>query len=209
MSSAGAGFFGYEAEDVDGTVALRRRFSQYFSVQAGFEGQTGTATDVLGKVDYTLVGVPLSVTYDSTDNKLDPTRGFRVTASAAGFPTFLGSSLDLVQAKARASAYYALDADQRFVLAGRIGLGAMGGPALEQFRPTGSFMLAAAARCAATHSIVLGRPALLRRGDRRPEPVRGLGGIAGQGERHDRYRPVLRCGKRLRVDFPRFQLAPL
>ncbi len=132
VSSAGAGFFGYEAEDVDGTVALRHRFSQYFSVQAGFEGQTGTATDVLGKVDYTLVGVPLSVTYDSTDNKLDPTRGFRVTASAAGFPTFLGSSLDLVQAKARASAYYALDADQRFILAGRIGLGAMGGPALDE-----------------------------------------------------------------------------
>jgi translocation and assembly module TamA len=132
VSSAGAGFFGYEAEDVDGTVALRHRFSQYFSVQAGFEAQTGTATDVLGKVDYTLVGVPVSVTYDSTDSKLDPTRGFRVTASAAGFPTFLGSSLDLVQAKARASAYYALDADQRLILAGRFGLGAMGGPALDE-----------------------------------------------------------------------------
>jgi translocation and assembly module TamA len=132
VSSAGAGFFGYEAEDVDATVALRHRFSQYFSFQAGIEGQTGSATDVLGKVDYTLVGVPLSVTYDSTDSKLDPTRGFRVTASAAGFPTFLGSSLDLVQAKARASAYYALDADQRLILAGRFGLGAMGGPALDE-----------------------------------------------------------------------------
>ena len=132
MSTAGAGFFGYQAEDADTTVALRHRFSQYFSFQAGLEGQTGSATDVLGKVDYTLVGVPLSVTYDSTDSKLNPTSGFRVTASAAGFPTFLGSSLDLVQAKVRASAYYALDADRRFVLAGRIGLGAMGGPALDE-----------------------------------------------------------------------------
>ena len=132
VSTAGAGFFGYEAEDIDATAALRHRFSQYFSFQAGLEGQTGSATDVLGKVDYTLVGVPLSVTYDDTDSKLDPTRGFRVTVSAAGFPTFLGSSLDLLQAKARASAYYALDADQRFVLAGRIGLGAMGGPALDE-----------------------------------------------------------------------------
>ena len=132
VSTAGAGFFGYEAEDIDATAALRHRFSQYFSFQAGLEGQTGSATDVLGKVDYTLVGVPLSVTYDDTDSKLDPTRGFRVTVSAAGFPTFLGFSLDLLQAKARASAYYALDADQRFVLAGRIGLGAMGGPALDE-----------------------------------------------------------------------------
>ncbi len=132
VSTGGAGFIGYEAEDVDATAALRHRFSQYFSVQAGLEGQTGTATDVLGKVDYTLVGVPLSLTYDDTDSKLDPTRGFRVTATAAGFPTFLGSSLGLAQAKARASAYYAIDPDQRFVLAGRIGLGAMGGSALDQ-----------------------------------------------------------------------------
>ena len=132
VSTAGAGFFGYEAEDIDATAALRHRFSQYFSFQAGLDGQTGSATDVLGKVDYTLVGVPLSVTYDSTDSKLDPTRGFRVTVSAAGFPTFLGFSLDLLQAKARASAYYALDADQRYILAGRVGLGALGGPALDK-----------------------------------------------------------------------------
>jgi len=132
VSTAGAGFRGYEVEDVDATAALRHRFSQYFSVQLGLQGQTGTATDALGKVDYTLVGVPFSVTYDNTDSKLDPTRGFRVTASATGFPAFLGSSLDLVQAKARASAYYALDDDQRFILAGRIGLGAMGGSPLDK-----------------------------------------------------------------------------
>jgi translocation and assembly module TamA len=132
VSTAGAGFLGYEVEDIDATAALRHRFGQYFWVQAGIEGQTGTATDALGTVDYTLVGVPLSVTYDDTDSKLDPTRGLRLTASAAGFPTLLGSSLDLVQAKARASAYYALDSDQRFVLAGRLGLGAMGGPALDE-----------------------------------------------------------------------------
>ena len=130
VSTAGAGFVGYEVEDEDVTAAVRHRFSQTFSIQGGFEGQTGSATDALGKVDYTLVGVPVSVTYDDTDSKLDPTRGFRLNASAAGFPTFLGSSLDLVQAKARASAYYALDSDQRFVLAGRIGLGAMSGPEL-------------------------------------------------------------------------------
>ena len=130
VSTAGAGFFGYEAEDEDATVALRHRFSQAFSVQAGVEGQTGNATDSLGRVDYTLVGVPLSVAYDDTDSKLDPTRGFRVIASASGFPSFLGSSLNLAQLKARASAYYSIDPESRFVLAGRLGIGAMGGPQL-------------------------------------------------------------------------------
>jgi len=130
VSTAGAGFIGYEAEDEGGTIALRHRFSPYFSVQAGVQGQTGNATDSLGTVDYTLIGVPVSLVYDDTDNKLDPTRGFRVIASAAGFPSFLGSSLSLAQAKARATAYYSIDPDSRFVLAGRLGLGAMGGPAL-------------------------------------------------------------------------------
>ena len=127
MSTSGAGFFGYEVKDADATVALRHRFGQNFWVQAGIEAQTGVATDFLGKVDYTLVGVPVSANYDTTDSKLDPTRGVRLNASVTGFPTALGSTLDLVQAQARGSAYYSIDPELRFVLAGLVGLGAEGG----------------------------------------------------------------------------------
>ncbi|MGC2785092.1 MAG: BamA/TamA family outer membrane protein, partial [Roseiarcus sp.] len=41
------------------------------------------------------------------------------------------SSLDMVQARAGASAYYSIDADSRYVLAGRVAAGAMGGPQLD------------------------------------------------------------------------------
>jgi translocation and assembly module TamA len=131
MSTSGAGFLGYQVEDADATVALRHRFTQNFWVQAGIEAQTGVSTDVLGRINYTLVGVPVSANYDTTDSKLDPTRGMRLNASVAGYPTALGSTVDLVQAKARASAYYALDPDSRFVLAGLISAGAMGGATLD------------------------------------------------------------------------------
>jgi translocation and assembly module TamA len=130
MSTSGAGFVGYQAEDVDVTGSLRHRFNQNFWVQAGLEAQKGDATDALGMVNYTLVGVPVSANFDTTDSKLDPTRGVRLNVAATGFGRFLGSSLDLVQAQARASAYYSLDADSRYVLAGRIAAGAMGGPQL-------------------------------------------------------------------------------
>lgn len=127
VSTSGAGFFGYEAEDADATVALRHRFTKNYWMQAGIEAQTGVATDFLGQVDYTIVGANASANYDTTDSKLDPTRGVRLNASVAGFPTALGSTVDIVQGKARASAYYSLDPDSRFVLAGLVGLGAMGG----------------------------------------------------------------------------------
>ena len=132
MSTSGAGFVGYQAEDADVTTSLRHRFNQNFWVQAGLEAQHGDATDALGTVNYTLVGVPVSANFDTTDSKLDPTRGVRLNASAVGFGTFLGSSLDLVQAKAGASAYYSIDADSRYVLAGRVAAGAMGGPQLDE-----------------------------------------------------------------------------
>jgi translocation and assembly module TamA len=131
ISTSGAGFVGYQAEDADVTASLRHRFNQNFWVQAGLEAQKGDATDALGTVNYTLVGVPVSANFDTTDSKLDPTRGVRLNASATGFGTFLGSSLDLVQLKAGASAYYSIDADSRYVLAGRVAAGAMSGPQLD------------------------------------------------------------------------------
>jgi translocation and assembly module TamA len=131
MSTSGAGFIGYQAEDADVTASLRHRFNQNFWVQAGLEAQKGDATDALGTVNYRLVGVPVSANFDTTDSKLDPTRGVKLSASAVGFGTFLGSSLDMVQVKAGASAYYSLDADSRYVLAGRVAAGGMVGPQLD------------------------------------------------------------------------------
>jgi len=127
MSTSGAGFLGYEVEDADAIAALRHRFNQNFWVQAGIEAQTGVATDALGRVNYTLIGAPVSANYDTTDSKLDPTRGVRLGGSVTGFSTALGSTVDLIQAKARASAYYSIDPDSRFVLAGLVAAGAMGG----------------------------------------------------------------------------------
>ena len=158
VSTSGAGFVGYQAEDADVTASLRHRFNQNFWVQAGLEAQKGDATDALGTVNYQLIGVPVSANFDTTDSKLDPTRGVRLNASAVGFGTFLGSSLDLVQVKAGASAYYSIDADSHYVLAGRVAAGGMGGPRSTQFQPTGAFMRAAAARSAATPITSSARP---------------------------------------------------
>jgi len=130
---------GYTARYANVTTAIRHRFSDVFSIQAGIEYERGQTSDVLGQIDYTLVGIPLSVKYDSTDSLLDPTRGYRVTASFAPYPTFLGSTVGIYQTKAVASAYYALDEDARYVLAGRIGFGSIVGASLDEIPATRRF----------------------------------------------------------------------
>jgi translocation and assembly module TamA len=133
LENAGTGgdrFGGYKSKLADIDAAIRHRFDDRFSMQIGAEAMVGQATDSLGKVDYRLFGIPIGLSYDSTDSKLDPTQGWRISASFAPYPELLGSSLDLLRVKAQASTYYALDEEARYILAGRIALGSLTGSSL-------------------------------------------------------------------------------
>ncbi|RVU21959.1 autotransporter assembly complex protein TamA [Methylobacterium oryzihabitans] len=122
----------YLTDAAGGTIALRHRFSDTFSAQAGIEGQVGSSRDALGRVDYRLVGLPVSVAYDSTDNLLDPTEGVRLTASAVPYPAFLGSDPGIFLAKAQGSTYVAFDDEARYILAARLGFGSISGAGLAE-----------------------------------------------------------------------------
>ncbi len=130
--TGGDRFGGYTSRVGEVTAGIRHRFSDTFSVQGGLEYERGRTSDVLGDIDYRLIGVPLSLTYDSTDNPLDATRGIKLTASVTPFPSFLGSSVGFTEARASASTYFAFDEDARFVLAGRVGLGSVVGADLDE-----------------------------------------------------------------------------
>ena len=125
-------YVGYTVSDVDGTLAIRHRFSDQLSVQAGVEGQSGYAVDVLGAIHYALIGVPIALNYDSTDDRLNPTRGWRATAQAAAYPEVFGSSLNLVTERASVSTYQALDDGARFVVAGRLEAAGEQGASLDE-----------------------------------------------------------------------------
>ncbi len=117
----------YFVDAAGASVGIRHRFSDTFSMQVGLDGQFGSSKDALGRVDYRLIGVPISLTYDSTDSLLDPTEGVRLQASVAPYPSFLGSDPSIFVAKAQGSTYYALDEDANYVLAGRVGFGSVSG----------------------------------------------------------------------------------
>ncbi|MBZ6076631.1 autotransporter assembly complex protein TamA [Microvirga puerhi] len=130
--TGGDRYGGYTSRFIDGRAAIRHRFSDTFSAQFGLQLQKGQTSDVLGKIDYFVVGLPASLTYDSTDRPLDPTRGARINASITPYPSFLGSTVGMTVSKFEASTYYALDEDARYILAGRIGLGSIVGADLDE-----------------------------------------------------------------------------
>jgi translocation and assembly module TamA len=125
--TGGGRFGGYTVRDAGATAGLRYRVDETLSFQGGLKYERGQTSDVLGQVDYQLIGAPLTIRYDTTDKPLDPSRGIRLTGTVTPYPSFLGSSVGFTRANASASAYYALDEDARYILAGRAGLGSLFG----------------------------------------------------------------------------------
>jgi translocation and assembly module TamA len=117
----------YTSRLANATVAVRRRFTDSFFVQGGIEGEIGQTSDVLGRFDHALVGLPLSVSFDNTDRPLDPTRGVRVLASIAPYLGFQDAPDVFGIGRVQASTYHALDEEARTVLAGRIAAGSIVG----------------------------------------------------------------------------------
>jgi translocation and assembly module TamA len=120
----------YTSQMVNATAAIRHRFTDSFSVRAGIEGEIGRSVDPLGRNDYGLVGLPVGVTYDTTDRPLDPTRGVRVTATVTPYHGFGDAPAFFAIGRVQASAYYAIDDAARYILAGRIAFGSILGGSL-------------------------------------------------------------------------------
>jgi len=71
-----------------------------------------------------LTALPMELSWDSRDNKLDPTEGFQVLLEAE--PTISASDdVRFFKIGATATGYYALDEAKRFVLAGKIAAGSI------------------------------------------------------------------------------------
>lgn len=87
---------------------------------------------------YTLVGIPFTMSYDKTDNLLDPTSGYRLSGTLEPFIP-IGESPSMLLMKGAFSTYLPLDDDKRFVLAGRISTGAITGAAINEIPPSRRF----------------------------------------------------------------------
>ncbi len=86
----------YDQKAVTGDVLLNRKFSEHWSGSVGLAAEAERITQEGVTRDYTLLGVPIGVKYDSTDSLFNPTHGIRAAVSVTptqafghGNPTFV------------------------------------------------------------------------------------------------------------------------
>ena len=86
---------------------------------------------------FLIAAVPLSAGYDGSDNLLDPTRGFRLSARLSPEISFHGGHFSYGRAQVDASAYHPVG--DRVVVAGRVRVGTIFGAGLFNIAPSRRF----------------------------------------------------------------------
>ena len=90
--------------------------------------------DFFGKRDFLTAGLLGGLTYDSRDSKVDPSRGYFLEGLISPFYEFeYGNFATKFTAEGRT--YYSFDADNRFILAGRLKLGTIVGAEVSELPP--------------------------------------------------------------------------
>ena len=189
------------------STGIERKFNRYLSGGIGLEAiranvellaNTGTITAAERTQRYTLIGVPAYIKLDTTDDLLNPTRGWRGQLSVTPAHTISTPSLTFVTNLISASSYWRLGAKDRAIIAARVGLGSLDGA------PSGAAPGRSADLCRRRR---VGSPLRLpdggaarceRHSDRRPVEPRPQSRSADQDHRHDRHCPVCRCRQLLR-----------
>jgi translocation and assembly module TamA len=105
--------------------------SEHWRASAGMAPEYSDLEDEDGKEQVTLIGAPLAASRDATDDRLNPTRGTRLNLAVTPYYGNGDSTVVFLSSLAGGSAYYAIDADSRFVLAGRARLGSLVGESTE------------------------------------------------------------------------------
>jgi len=129
----------YVREAVTLLAGVRHRFSDELSMQVSLDLEEARVEDSTGTRDDFIAGVPISLTYDSTDNDLDPTRGIRASGTVEPFAYLGPAGAGPLLVKGAFSTYYAVDEEKRVILAGRVAAGSVFGATLDDIPPQRRF----------------------------------------------------------------------
>ena len=95
----------YNQQGVSADLLLKRTFLTHWSGSIGISGEVERIGQEGVTRDYSLVGLPIAVKYDSTNSLLDPTHGFRAAATATPTHSLGGTNATFVLMQLSGSTY--------------------------------------------------------------------------------------------------------
>lgn len=119
----------YDKLSFGGSAGFTYDFTRRQSASAQLRLEWSEIDDVFGSNRYLLLSLPLQYVFDARDDKLNPTEGYRLMARIEPTYDFL-SGATFFKTDGEVSAYYGLDAENRFVAAGRVAAGTIFGASL-------------------------------------------------------------------------------
>ncbi|HVJ53922.1 MAG TPA: BamA/TamA family outer membrane protein [Aliidongia sp.] len=121
----------YDAVQQTVRVGFENRLTPQLTGDVSIQAEHARLNEKIDYRVYTLVGIPISVRQDDTDDLLNPTRGYRAGAKLTPYLRALGSNESFVQAQINGSTYRKLSDDDTYVLALSGILGATGGASID------------------------------------------------------------------------------
>lgn len=115
----------YDKSGVEASAQIRRVFWQHWAGGIGPSLETSWITEDNKTDNSSLFGLPMFVFRDTTDNPLDPTEGSKLRIGPTPYVGWYQTSQLFTTTEVSGSAYYSLDAEHRYILAGRAKIGSL------------------------------------------------------------------------------------
>ncbi|MDR2352161.1 MAG: BamA/TamA family outer membrane protein, partial [Deltaproteobacteria bacterium] len=118
----------YTLKSISATAGLERQFSRYFSGTLLVKLEAGTLNEfILDERHYRVWGFPTTLTWNWSDNFMDPTQGTRLIALIAPYGGFYFNNFHIMKARLDAFHYFSIIDDGKLVFALRGTLGNISG----------------------------------------------------------------------------------
>jgi translocation and assembly module TamA len=120
---------------------IERRFDSHLTIGAALSAEKANVVQLAELAPFTatqraqhysLVGVPLYLKLDRSDDLLNPTRGYRAQFNLVPYRSFSGPDLTFLSGRIAATTYLRLDDSERYVIATSAALSSIQGASLAQ-----------------------------------------------------------------------------
>ena len=129
----------YQSDEATFSVGAAHQFSPFLTGEAAVKTSWIQTEDVFGDSEFVLLSLPGELVYDTRDNPLDATRGWRGALFAEPAADLLNSTA-FVRTHAQLSGYTEISKTPRVVVAGKVGVGTVAGADLEDVPATSRFL---------------------------------------------------------------------